>query len=161
RLSGNLVDGQETPRSSCLVWQPLGSQAGSALEPGVSGRIVYKEPPPPAAPSVQADRDRREVAFAAQPRQGARAVALRFAAALARGASTAAASTREERRSLFLRDGDVIPCVVTGIDEQGVSFRTSLSSSTFVAHEKVKAVDLAPEAASTGTVKLTRSKRDR
>jgi thiol-disulfide isomerase/thioredoxin len=44
---------------------------------------------------------------------------------------------------LYLRTGDVIPSDVTRIDEDGVTFRTSLSSGTFVTHDKIKAVELA------------------
>ena len=59
RLPGKLVDGREQPGSSCLTWRPLASETASALEPGVSGRIIYKEPPPPAPPrtTVQQNRD--------------------------------------------------------------------------------------------------------
>jgi thiol-disulfide isomerase/thioredoxin len=62
-------------------------------------------------------------------------------------------------RSLHLRTGDVIPSVVTKIDENGVWFETPLSASTFVSHDKVKAVELAPESAI--TVKLNKPKRER
>ena len=61
--------------------------------------------------------------------------------------------------SLYLRSGDVIPSVITGIDENGVRFRSSMSNSTFVPHDKVKAVELAPEQPI--TVKLNKTKRER
>ena len=48
RLPGRLVDGHAQAGASCLVWQPLGSETASALKPGVSGQIIYREPPPPA-----------------------------------------------------------------------------------------------------------------
>ena len=48
RLTGKLVDGSEKPGSSCLAWQPISSETASPLAPGVSGHIIYKEPPPPA-----------------------------------------------------------------------------------------------------------------
>ena len=47
RLVGRLEDGREAPGVSCLVWHPAGSATASPLKPGVSGKIVYKEPPPP------------------------------------------------------------------------------------------------------------------
>jgi peroxiredoxin len=164
RLAGKLVDGTESSRSSCLLWWPLASETASALAPGISGRIIYKEPPPPAAaPTPQAARNRLAVQLGApaDPQRPHGAMVMRFAAALAEPSSSATVAPTEERRSLFLRDGDVIPCVVTSIDEHGVHFRTSISSSTFVANEKVKAVELAPESFSAATVKLTRTKRDR
>jgi len=166
RLPGKLVDGREQPGSSCLTWRPLASETASALEPGVSGRIIYKEPPPPAPPRTTVQNGMmggmRIVGRAApQPPQGAGNMVMRFAAALAESPSTTTAQPSEERRSLFLRDGDVIPSVVTRIDENGVWFRTSLSASTFVAHEKVKAVELAVETPSAATIRLPRTKFDR
>ena len=90
-------------------------------------------------------------------------MAMRFMSADGRADRIAVHHFRnEERRSIFLRDGDVIPSVVTKIDENGVWFRSSLSASTFVANEKVKAVELAPEPPNNvPPVRLTRSKVDR
>ena len=86
---------------------------------------------------------------------------LRFAQALAEPPAETA-STTAERRSLYLRDGDVIPSVITKIDADGVWFKTSLSKSTFVAHAKVKAVELANEPPNgADKVVLTKSKRER
>jgi thiol-disulfide isomerase/thioredoxin len=134
-LSGRLVDGRERPDASCLTWHPVGSSTASPLRPGTSGKIVYREPPTPQA---RQNVNRQPV----QRQQGPGAFALRFAQALAEAPSTESST---ERRSLFLRSGDVIPSVITGINEQGVTFRTSMSGSTFVPHDKVKAVELAPE----------------
>src|SRR5262249_14471304 len=45
-LKGRLVGGDAPPGASCLVWHPdLGANA-SPLAPGLSGRIVYRDPPP-------------------------------------------------------------------------------------------------------------------
>ena len=161
RLPGRLVDGRALAGASCLVWQPLASDAASALKPGVSGRIIYREPPP-APPRVPASQG---VVFmgAPQPRQpaGVGGMVMRFAQALAEP-STETAATTEERRSLYLRDGDVIPSVITKIDSDGVWFKSSLSKSIFVAHAKVKAVELANEPPnSSDKVVLTKSKRER
>ena len=94
---------------------------------------------------------------------GAGAMALRFVEALAEPSNKASAGATEERRSMFLRDGDVIPSVVTKIDENGVWFRSSLSASTFVSNAKIKAVELAPEPQNGAPppVRLTRFKVDR
>ena len=53
----------------------------------------------------------------------------------------------------------MIPSEITSIDEKGVSFRTSLSASTFVAHEKIKAVELAQPG--DVAIKLGKAKRER
>jgi peroxiredoxin len=88
---------------------------------------------------------------------------MRFAQALA-DSSLETPSSPEERRSLYLRDGDVIPCAITKIDADGVWFKTSLSKSTFVAHSKVKAVELGVDSdgsESSDKVVFTRAKQDK
>ncbi|HTI51285.1 MAG TPA: TlpA disulfide reductase family protein, partial [Planctomycetaceae bacterium] len=148
KLRGRLVDGAIQPGASPLVWQPLGSATASPLRPDATGRIVYREPPPPpAAKPAQAP--------AARVRRPANAVE-GFVQAIAGDPS---ASQPGRVKSLYLRTGDTIPCEVTRIDEHGMSFTTPLSDSNFVAHEKIKAVELALDGA--GTVHLTQIKRDR
>jgi peroxiredoxin len=160
-LRGILVDGLEQPGSSCLSFQPLASSTASALEPAVAGRMIYKEPPPPA-PLRQVKPTQRVMIRQRQPIApgGMGNMVVRFAQALAEPAP-ASANPNEERRALFLRDGDVIPSRITKIDADGVWFKSSLSTSTFVPHGKVKAVELAPEPPNAHTIRLTRIKRDR
>ena len=151
-LVGRLEDGREGPGVSCLVWHPAGSTTASPLKPGVSGKIIYREPPPRPARTANYGQPTQR-----QAPGGMGGMALRFAQALADTPSSP--STAEERRALYLRSGDVIASVITGIDENGVKFRSSMSTSTFVPHDKVKAVELAPESAI--TVKLSKAKRER
>jgi thiol-disulfide isomerase/thioredoxin len=164
RLPGRLADGRARKDATCLVWQPLASATASALKPGTSGRIIYKEPPPPAAPITAAPNQQqvmmRAMAVQQRQQQGGAAVALRFASALAEQPADTPKS-QEERRSLFLRDGDVIPSTITKITEDGVWFKSSLSKSTFVPHAKVKAIELVPDDPEANTVHLPRSKRER
>ena len=164
RLPGQLVDGQAQPGSSCLVWQPLGSETASALKPGVSGRIIYKEPPPPVVQRVPTQPTQRFV-VARQPAQaqpGIGGVAARFMTAMAEAPNETPSST-EERRVIYLRDGDVIPSTITKIDADGVWFQTSLSPSKFVAHAKVKMIELAtePPSNSTDVIRLPKAKKER
>src|SRR5208337_3766598 len=148
RLPGRLMDGHEQSGTSCLVWQPQGSSTSSPLRPGVSGRIVYKEAPPPPPRPVQ----RR----ASPPPQGPGGFVVGSRSALG---GNQPAQTGSKRKALYLRSGDVIPSEITSIDENGVFFRTALSASTFVPHDKVKAVELAlsPDPA----IKLNKAKRER
>src|SRR5207245_8459955 len=56
-LKGRLVDGSEQPDASCLVWHPDLGLTASPLRHGLSGRIVYRDPPPlPKPNAVQARR---------------------------------------------------------------------------------------------------------
>jgi peroxiredoxin len=158
KLPGQLVDGQTQPGASCLVWKPLENGTAAALKPGVAAKIVYKEPPAPRPTQTVATRNRMVVqAQPVQQPQGVAGMVMRFTQALA---DTPTGKPVVERRALFLKDGDVIPSIITKIDELGVHFTSSLSASTFVPHAKVKAVELV-EQPPNSPVRLTRSKRDR
>src|SRR5439155_5843405 len=66
-LRGRLTNGREESEASCLVWHPEHSETASPLRPGVSGRIVYRDPPPPApkpTPQQLQQRAQRPVGFA-------------------------------------------------------------------------------------------------
>jgi peroxiredoxin len=187
RLTGKLVDGTARPGASCLTWKPLASETPAALVTGASGRIVYREPPP-APPNQQelnmlvnagqaqnqAVQQARMLAIAQQRHAialrrnmivqqqppGIGNMVIRFAQALGEK-PTASSSSGQERKSLYLRDGDVIPSIITKIDGEGVWFKSSLSTSDFVRHDKVKAVELAAVEPNSSTVQLTRTKLDR
>jgi peroxiredoxin len=161
KLQGRLSDGREGPESSCLAWQPMGSTNASALRAGTSGRVVYREPPPQPVltpQQIQQQQVIRQRQIMIQQQQAAmpQNIAQRTVRALSTNSEPPKA---KEKRTLFLRTGDMIPCDVTRIDEEGVTFRTPLSESTFVSHDKVKAVELAAETAI--SVRLNKSKRER
>ncbi len=129
RLRGRLVDGHGEPDATCLVWQPVGSAAAAHLRTGLSGRIVYREPPPPPKAAPQQAQVQRQVRVAINgnvmqppPRK---------------------VPAKGGQPSLYLLTfGDTIPCEVTKIDETGVTFKTAVAESGFVAHDKIKAVEL-------------------
>lgn len=145
KLHGRLVSGREQPNASCLVWHPDFSATASPLRGGLAGRIVYRDPPPPA-PKVAQPAQPQPVGFA-----GA------FLKALA-GGPNAVASATSGKRTMHLRSGDTIPCEVSKISEEGITFKTSLSDATFVSHDKVKAVELIVV---DGPPKLNKTKRER
>ena len=146
-LAGLSLPGHLEPGPG-LRWRPDGGEAAPPLRPSASGRIVYREAKPAVAVA------------AAPPSEPAAARGIRvFARALGVGATAKKAEPVVVRRALHLRTGDVIPCEVTSIDEAGVRFTTALSAQTFVAHDKVKAVELAPLDAN--FIRLTKSKRER
>ena len=145
RLRGQLADAQEQPAASCLAWQPLGSRTASPLRHGVAGRIVFREPGP-AQPVNRTSAPRRQAGFVG-------ALVQVFEGDPARPIS------KPGRKQLHLRTGDTFPCDVQTIDERGVTFSTPLSDTTFVAHDKVKAVELTT--APTGPIRLSKVKRER
>ncbi|MGO9915331.1 MAG: hypothetical protein ACLQIB_11540 [Isosphaeraceae bacterium] len=110
-LPGQLVDGQPQTGASCLVWKPLESKTASALRSGVAARIIYKEPPPPRPARTAANRNRVAVQMqVVQQPQGVAGMVMRFAQALS---ETPVSRPVVERRALFLKDGDVIPSIIT------------------------------------------------
>jgi peroxiredoxin len=54
-LKGRLVKASGGHDTSCLVWHPELGQSASPLLPGLSGRIIYRDPQPPtpSAPQVE------------------------------------------------------------------------------------------------------------
>jgi thiol-disulfide isomerase/thioredoxin len=169
RLPGRLLDGRAEAEASCIVWQPQGSATASHLRAGVSGKIVLREPPPsPPAPIDPTDRETRLMLAKQMRARGAQMKAVQVIVQQPNGGlmvqmqplpAQAAAPSPPAKPSLHLRSGDVIPAEVTKIDGEGVWFRSPLSRSTFVAHSKVKAVELAPESAD--AFKVGKSKRER
>lgn len=174
RLRGRLLDGGHAPSASCLLWQPVESAAASPLRPGVSGKIVYREPPPPppARQTVQAaNGGRMMIAIAGNGvvvRQGVAApvIAGVVQPQVARRPGNLPGTGSDDldatgKRSLHLRSGDTIPCEVTGIDEKGILFKTKLSDATFVPHDRVKAVELVGGLSNSSAVRLNKMKRER
>lgn len=130
QLKGLLVDAVESADARRLVWQPDLGRNAVALSDGLSGRIVYRMPlpPRPAKPATP------------QPVQRQGGVADVFSTVVQNLTTQPPPPTGQP--SLHLRTGDTIPCQVTGIDEQGVHFKTAVASGTFVPHEKIKCVEL-------------------
>ncbi len=87
RLPGRLADSKSASGGECLVWQPLASETASGLKPGVSGRIIYKEPPPPQPQNNVNIRNQQRMMVmnmqAQGAQQGAAGMVVRFANALA------------------------------------------------------------------------------
>jgi peroxiredoxin len=156
KLGGALVEARAEAGSSCLAWRPRGSTTAGRLRPGISGRIVYREPPPrpPPRPTQVPQR-----VFGMAPMNGN--LALGNVVVVRPPTRPGIPPVRQAvvPRSLHLRSGDIIPSEVTKIDGDGVWFRTPLSDSKFVPHDKVQAAELAPEL--TSTVRLNKSKRER
>jgi thiol-disulfide isomerase/thioredoxin len=168
-LRGQLVKGAEEPGASCLLWHPDLALSASPLAHGVSGRIVYRDPPPPPRP--MAPRVGRVVI-----RQAGGAVVQRIVQPNGRivlqvmnpGGGPFGPQTGQDgnltqvpstgRRSLQLRNGEVVPGEVLRIDEKGVTFKMPFSNPILVAHDKIQSVELL---AMQNSSWLNESKRDR
>jgi peroxiredoxin len=147
-LDGRLVDSPDG-KTGAMTWQPELALHPGVLKAGVSGGVVYREPPPPAPPEPEVP------AAPPIPRGG-------FGGFMARLFGSDSDTPRppkvEVRKSLHLRSGDVIPCDVTSIDERGVTFKSPLATTSFVPADKIKSVELVP---TSKMPKLDEAKRDR
>ena len=173
RLIGTLADGKTAADATCLAWKPWGSRTAGPLRPGLAGKLLYKEPAvvPPSSTTSMAGQ--RGMAMIQQIQPARPAVAVNAPAALLGGVirvfggvaqpatpvRTSPSALSPTKRALHLRTGDIIPASIERIDEEGVTFKTALSKNTFVANDKVKAVELAAEPAV--TVRLNKAKRER
>ncbi len=148
-LRGKLIDAKGG-EYSCLVFQPRASTAASPLAAGVSGRIVVSaappqpktEPPPPQlSPALQIVNGMRTLLGVRQTL-----------------GTTGLKPAPPGDCVLHLRSGDTLPCRVQFIDESGVTFKSTVTDAGFVLHEKIKALELRPEAP---PVKIERTKFER
>jgi thiol-disulfide isomerase/thioredoxin len=148
KLTGRLVDSGDSPIVAVLSWKPLLGESSSPLRPGASGRIDYKPPAPIQSNQPQAAR--------AQPNNVVGALINVFRPA---AVNQPAARVVKDKRMIYLRTGDIIPAEILKIDEKGVTFRTELSLSSFVPHERIKAVEMGAEFPS--SIKLNKTKFER
>ncbi len=133
--------------ASCLVWHPQFSKTDSPLRSGIPGRIVYRDPPPPQAKVIQPQVRGRQMVVVPG------GVAVVAQAGVVGGVVRAFANADNAQTfspAMHLRTGDVIPCRVLQIDEEGVTIQWTLAQSSttdvrLVPHERIKAVELAPE----------------
>ena len=142
-LNGCFIDGSEG-ETSCLVWQPARSITSSAIQRGVSGRIVYRDPPPPV--QVNAAQEQMQQMQRAMPQRVPKM-------------SPPRATAKRVGSVLHLRTGDMIPCEVVSIDEKdGVILKSTTTEATFIPHSQIKVLELVPDAARGTIAKL---KKDR
>jgi thiol-disulfide isomerase/thioredoxin len=163
-LEGRLA-GEDEHAGGHLVWHADRSRTAVQLAKGQSGRIVYRDPPPPkpqpAPGNVQVIRQVvgpngqvQVMMQVVQPNGAVQMIVREGAAPDTRPGVTLPSSGQ---RLLHIRTGDTVPVVVTGMDEKGLYFKTPISDATFVPHEKIKCVELV----TSGTFKVDEAKRDR
>jgi len=170
KLEGCLVEGsgvpaRGSPGASCLAWHPCGSATAGPLKQEFSGRIVYRDAPPPQpsppSPYQVAQAPMRVVRPAVARRVVVNRGGVLGAVVNVLGGDQsrpASSSGPWKGPALYLRTGDTIACEVKRIDERGVTFRSRLFDATFVPHDKVKAVELENRSLAT---KIDLSKRER
>jgi thiol-disulfide isomerase/thioredoxin len=146
-LQGHLVD-SASATSKTLTWKPTLSSSASSLEVGVSGRIIYRDPPLEKKQPTAVEGRAIPVQKQARIR----------AAAESTGNPVVAAKGKQKKPILHLRSGDMIPCDQATIDENGVTFSSSSTDSTFIRNDQLKVLELVPD---TTPVEITKQKKER
>lgn len=139
RLTGRLVDTDSESRPTPLRFAPRHASPVN-LEPTFSGRMVYRESPPPETPEQRRVRERRDMAVKlANERRANQPGILNF---LSRAISNRNAHEPSESspRSMHLRSGEIIPCEVTSIDENGVVFTSEVTEKTRLPQDQIRSI---------------------
>jgi len=147
RVRGVLADGQADGDRSCLVWQPQGSNVGSPLVAGLSGKIIYREPPPAEKPDARTVIEQRRMAQLEQHRAAQARVARRRAVGVfgileAIGGEPRVAEPAPPKPTgelLWLKGGDRLPCTLRSIDEEGLAFDSTQVEAKRLPHHTIKA----------------------
>lgn len=144
KLQGRLLNGVESANASCLVWYPDYSLNASPMVKGLSGRIVYRDPPRPVKKVAVAKN--AQLPVIRQIRVNQKPAILGFGDAFKKMLTGNIAPAKKPKvrspQTLHLRSGDTIPCDVISIDEEGLHFTTPLSDATFVSNDRIKGVEL-------------------
>ncbi|WP_145060812.1 TlpA family protein disulfide reductase [Adhaeretor mobilis] len=130
-VKGILVPGRSDDQASCLHWQPRGADTALPLSNEITGRLVYRDPPPkPKAHSNQR----------VQPNRVQRP---QFMGGLLNAFTGGSSSTLGEGSpAIYLKAGDKLPCRIESIDDRGVTFKSPMTEATFVPHSEIKAAEL-------------------
>lgn len=148
-LHGTLEEARQG-EDSCLVFHPAGSTTASPLAADVSGKLIYRDSPPPRQPKSEARVE------AVRPRR----VEI-LGGLLTLPVRTNPATVQPKAPGdclLHLRSGDTLPCRVQSIDERGVMFKSAMAEGGFVPHEQIKALELRVDAP---PVKIERARFNR
>jgi thiol-disulfide isomerase/thioredoxin len=143
RSHGALVDGKSDEGTSCLVWQPRYSTTTSPLKHSVSGRIVYRDPPPPVKLTPQQIQQQQQLQQRNAQRRGVWGAVINAFSGPPQNAQQPPRMTGYPH-AIYLLAGDRIPCIVSRIDDRGVHFSSSVVDSDMIPHEQIKALELVP-----------------
>ncbi|NND97542.1 MAG: hypothetical protein HKN47_09470, partial [Pirellulaceae bacterium] len=148
RLQGCLVETTDAKQSRVLRWQAWASDTPAAISPDQSGSITY------VGPSQSAARNRRAKVVAAVPVERPRGLGELIGGIFGAGgdppdgnkAGGNAKDAMEKPKPQFeivFRSGDTVDGVVESVDDRGVTFRSSETTTKFVPHDKMDSITLA------------------
>jgi thiol-disulfide isomerase/thioredoxin len=151
-LHGRLTEVRTEP--AALVFQPRYSQTAAPLTADFSGKLVYREPPPPE-PAAPPARPLSGAPVAAAP-----AVRVLNGVRTLLGARYTPASRPAAPGDciLHLRSGDTLTGRVERIDDLGVWIKSTQTTAKYIPHAKIKVVELRKDIPST---KIDKTKTER
>ncbi len=139
RLTGRLVDTDGESQPTPLRFAPRNA-APVNLAPNFSGRMVYRETPPPETATQRRVREQREAALQRANQRRANQGGVWNVLARAFGNNSANQHTEPSPRSMHLRSGEIIPCEVKSIDENNVMFTSDVTEKTKLPQEQIRAI---------------------
>lgn len=157
RLHGSLVDTPENT-SQPLVWLANRSNTPVPLKPGLSARIVYREPPPSVASDTIEMQQQVAQARIRARRGGGIVGQIQSLFTDGEPGNKKKKSSRTSEAVLHLRTGDKLPCKMVNVDEKGVLLESDVSEIKFVPNEEVQALELIPDAPATQIQSLKRQR---
>lgn len=148
KLTGRLVPAveQEAAGVSSFRWQPFGCLNSSPLKLDAAGRIVYRDTPKVTATQVR--RTTQQAVRLQQLRLQQQKRGLNFGELFLRKTDSRPVSKQvgPDAHRLHVRSGDIIPCAIDSINEEGVRISTAVADDAFIPHHKVKAIELVANA---------------
>ncbi len=156
-LDGLSLKGKLVPNDASqgwLMWQASLAHGAVAIKPGQSGTLVYREPPP--KPTAE-DLARQAAIDQQQPPGGVVENIFRM---FTRPVTPKSPNSKKEgmRHLLHLRSGDVIPCDVKELNAKGAVIASPVTSATLIPNERIKVVEIAPNAKPLAIAKTKRSR---
>jgi thiol-disulfide isomerase/thioredoxin len=141
KLTGRLVDTEGRSEPTPLRFAPRGSDPVN-LATSFQGRIVYRDTPKqtPESAKDRRVREQREAALERANQRRGNQGGLWNAFTRAFGNNGADVVAAPAPRSMHLRSGEIIPCEVSSIDENGVVFASEVTKQTRLPQNQVRAI---------------------
>lgn len=139
RLTGRLIDTDSESQPTPLRFAPRHASPVN-LEPTFTGRMVYRESPPPETPEQRRVREQRDKAVKLANERRANQPGVLNILARAFGNRNAHKPAESSPRSMHLRSGEIIPCEVTSIDEHGVVFTSDVTEKTRLPQDQIRSI---------------------
>jgi len=139
QLTGGLVDTEVQTVAAALRFAPRGANPVN-LTTGFTGRMVYRETPPPESAKQRRVREQREAAEQRVVQRRQKQGGVFNALARAFGNNSGNRNIARIERAMHLRSGEVIPCDVKTIDENGIVFTSEMTDQTRLPQDQVRAI---------------------